>query len=276
MNSKLIVYPTDFSNCAKNAMPFAIAMGKVLKCKIRIVHSVEIGLVASSEENPSVILDEIIKLEAIAESKLVKLKEEIQALGIECEYALIQGRTLFLKDYIEDLNPLMIVMGTIGNSGLENKIFGSQTSKIIRNTKSIVLAVPTKAKFNNLSKIVFATDYHTKDKTCIEFISKITKFYEASLRVIHICEPEENIEKNQKFLSLLESEITKLVSTRKLHFELLSGKDADDCILEFLEKEKPDMLCLVTRKRNFIERVFEKSLAKKMVNYTNTPILVFS
>jgi hypothetical protein len=99
---------------------------------------------------------------------------------------------------MEDLDPLMIVMSTIGNSGLENKIFGSQTSKIIRNTKSIVLAVPAKAKFNNLSKIVFATDYHTKDKTCIEFISKIKKFYEASLRVIHICEPEENIEKKSR------------------------------------------------------------------------------
>ena len=164
---------------------------------------------------------------------------------------------------MEDLDPLMIVMSTIGNSGLENKIFGSQTSKIIRNTKSIVLAVPAKAKFNNLSKIVFATDYHTKDKTCIEFISKIKKFYEASLRVIHICEPEENIEKNQEFLLLLENEISKSVSNRKLHFELLYAEDVDDKLLEFLEKEKPDMLCLVTRKRNFIECAFEKSLAKK-------------
>lgn len=241
-----------------------------------IIHSIEIGFVASSEENLTAILNEIIQLEAEAERKLIKLKEEIQSLGLECEYDLVKGRISFLKNYMEDLNPLMIVMGTIGNSGLENKIFGSQTSKIIRNTKSIVLAVHAKAKFNNLSKIVFATDYHTKDKNCVEFISKITKFYEASLRVIHICEPEENLEENQKFLLLLESEITMLVSTRKLHFELLSGKDADDCILEFLEKEKPDMLCLVTRKRNFIERVFEKSLAKKMVNYTNTPILVFS
>lgn len=276
MDSKLIIYPTDFSNCAKNAMPFAIAMGKVLKCKIRIVHSVEIGLVGSSEENPRVILDKIIKLEAIAESKLIKLKEEIQVLGLECEYELIHGRKLFLKEYMEDLEPLMIVMGTIGNSGLENKIFGSQTSKIIRNTKSIVLAVPEKAKFNNLSQIVFATDYHTKDKNCVEFISKITKFYEASLRVIHICEPEENLEENQKFLSILEDEISKAVSNRKLHFELLTGEDADNIILEYLEKEKPDMLCLVTRKRTFIERIFEKSLAKKMVNYTNTPVLIFS
>ncbi|MDG1729491.1 MAG: universal stress protein [Algibacter sp.] len=276
MKSKLIVYPTDFSDCAKNALAYVIAMGKALKCKIKIVHAIEIGGIATSEENPNILLDTITILEEYAEQMLKKLKKEIESFGLECDYDILQGRTLFLKDYMENINPLMIVMGTIGKNNLENKIFGSLAAQTIRNPKSIVLAIPEKAKFNNLSEIVFATDYHIKDKTCIEFITKITKYYKSRLKVIHISTLEEDLEEKQNFISKLESQISHVVSNQKLHFELLYGEDAEDKLLEFLEKSKPDMLCLITRKRSFIERIFDRSLAKKMVNHTNIPVLVFS
>lgn len=275
MNSKLIVYPTDFSDCAKNAMAYAIAMGKALSCKIRIVHAVEIDSLASAEENPDILINTIRLLEEQAEKKVVKLKEEIESFGLECNYDIVQGRTLFLKEYMENINPLMIVMGTIGKNSFENKIFGSLAAQTIRNPKSIVLAIPQKAKFNNLSEIVFATDYHIKDKTCIEFIKKITNHYGSGLRVIHISENFNNLEQERNFLIQLVEEITKVISIRNLHFELLYGEDAEDELLELLESSKPDMLALITRKRNFIERIFDKSLSKKMVNHTNTPVLVF-
>lgn len=275
MNSKLIIYPTDFSDCARNALPYAIAMGRARKCKIKIVHAIEIVAIAAAEENPNIQINTIRLLEEQAEKKLLKLKVEIESFGLECDYHIIQGRTLFLKDYMEEINPLMIVMGTVGNNNLENKIFGSLASQTIRNSKSIVLAVPEKAKFNNLSRIVFATDFHTKDKTCIEFIKKITTYYKAKLSVIHICDDINNVKQERINLLKLESDISKSISTKNLNFELLYGEDVDDKLLEFLEKENADMFALITRKRNFIERIFDKSLSKKMINHTNTPVLVF-
>lgn len=276
MNSKLIVYPTDFSDCAKNALAYAIAMGKALKCKIKIVHAIEIGGIGTSEENPSIFLETITVLEEYAEQMLIKLKKEIESFGLECDYNVLQGRTLFLKDYMESLNPLMIVMGTIGKNNIENKIFGSQAAQAIRNPKSIVLVIPEKAKYNNLSEIVFATDYHIKDKTCIELIKKIKTYFKANLRVIHICEDINSIKQERHNLLKLEHEISKSSNSKKLRFEMLYGEDTEDKLLEFLEKSKPDMLCLITRKRNFVERIFDRSLAKKMVNHTNIPVLVFS
>lgn len=276
MNSKLIVYPTDFSDCAKNAMTYTIAMGKALKCKIKIVHAIEISSLASYEENPNILLNTIRSLEEQAKKELVRLKKEIEAFDLECEYDIVQGRTLFLKEYIENLNPLMIVMGTIGKNGLENKIFGSLAAQVIYNPKSIVLAIPQKATFNSLSEIVFATDYHIKDKVCIEFIKKLTKHFSANLRIIHICENEEYLEQKRNFLLKLENEISQVITSQNIYSELLYGESVDDKLLEFLENAKPDMLALITRKRNFIERIFDKSLSKKMVNHTNVPVLVFS
>ncbi|WP_299668124.1 universal stress protein [uncultured Polaribacter sp.] len=275
MNSKLIVYPTDFSDCAKNTMPYVIALAKALKSKIRIVHAIEIGSLASAEKNPTILLDTIRLLEEEAKNKLVKLKERIEAFNLECAYDIVRGQTLFLKEYMENLDPLMVIMGTIGNHGIENKIFGSLAAQTIRNTKSIVLTVPKEAKFDNLSEIVFATDFHIKDTTCIRFIKEIIQYYGAGLHIIHISRYFEDLEQEREKLLQLETEVAKMISSENFRFELLYAKDIEDELAALLENSKPDMLVLITRNRNFIERIFEKSLSKKMVNHTHTPVLVF-
>ena len=257
-------------------MAYVRAMGKALKCNIRIVHAVEISSLAAAEENPDILLDSINVLVQQAEKKLVLLKKEIEAFELDCEYDIVKGRTLFLKEYMESLNPLMIVMGTIGKNGLENKIFGSFTAQTIRNPKSIVLAIPQKAKFNRLSDIVFATDFHKKDINYLEFLKKITEYYASNLRVIHISENSENVKQKQDKISQLEAEMTKVISPENLHFELLYSDDIENKLLELLESYQPDMLALITRNRNFIERIFDKSLSIKMVNHTHIPVLVFS
>ena len=276
MKSKLIIYPTDFSVCAKNAKGYAIAMGKALECNIRIVHAIELGSLVASEENPDILLNSIQLLEAQAEKELIVLKEEIGSFGLECEYDIVKGRTLFLKGYMENLDPLMIVMGTIGKHGFENKIFGSFAARTIRNPRSVVLAIPEKAKFNNLSNIVFATDLHIKDKTCLEFIKKIVKYHNSELKVIHISEHMEDLKQEREQFSRLKEEIADIIRSSNIRFKLLYGEDVEDKLVEFLESSRPDMLALITRKRNFIERVFDKSLSKKMVNHTNVPVLVLS
>lgn len=276
MNSKLIVYPTDFSDCAKNALAYVIAMGKALQCKIKILHAIEIGSLVAFEENTDILLNSIQFLEEQAETELTVLKEEIETFGLECEYEIVQGRTLFLKDYMENLDPLMIVMGTIGKHGLENKIFGSFAAQTIRNPKSMVLAIPEKATFNNLSKIVFATDFHIKDNIGLEFIKNIGKYYDSELSVIHISENYKELKQEREKFARLEADITKVISNRHIRFEFLYADDVKDKLLEYLERSRPDMLALITRKRNLIERVFDKSLSKKMVNQVHVPILIIS
>jgi nucleotide-binding universal stress UspA family protein len=52
----------------------------------------------------------------------------------------------------------------------------------------------------------------------------------------------------------------------------------DDLLTEFdkfIEAENIDILSLTTHKRNMISRLFNPSVAKKMVFHANTPLLVF-
>jgi len=57
--------------------------------------------------------------------------------------------------------------------------------------------------------------------------------------------------------------------------KLIIGNDILGSIEHFIEDEKINLFSLTTHKRNMISRLFNPSLAKKMVFHTHTPLLVF-
>ena len=55
----------------------------------------------------------------------------------------------------------------------------------------------------------------------------------------------------------------------------LVGNDISGSLQKIIDEEKIDILSLTTHKRNMISRLFNPSIARKMVFHTNTPLLVF-
>ena len=56
---------------------------------------------------------------------------------------------------------------------------------------------------------------------------------------------------------------------------LIVGDDILEALNSFIEKENIDIISLTTHKRNMISRLFNPSVARKMVFHTKTPLLVF-
>jgi hypothetical protein len=56
---------------------------------------------------------------------------------------------------------------------------------------------------------------------------------------------------------------------------LVVGKDILESLEKYIKEEKVDIISLTTHKRNMITRLFNPSLAKRMVFHTKTPLLIF-
>jgi len=56
---------------------------------------------------------------------------------------------------------------------------------------------------------------------------------------------------------------------------LIEGGDLPETLNKFIEEEKIDIISLTTHKRNMISRLFNPSVARKMVFHSKTPLLVF-
>ena len=121
----LVVYPTDFSDCAENALSFAVALTKALDCTLRTVHNADFTDVLTIEENPQNAFEKINDLEKEIVALLNEVKEKAERQAVKCEYEIVRRKVSWLDDYLNELQPRMAVMGTTGASGFQNKLMGS-------------------------------------------------------------------------------------------------------------------------------------------------------
>ncbi len=277
MKKRTIIFPTDFSPCANNAMKFALEMAKALKTDIVAVHEVDVSGIHSSTMISSDTLNMVSMLEEQATAALDQVKEQIIDAGVKCETQLLIGKSLNnYLNHIEETESPFIIMGTVGSNAIENRILGSHTAKVINHIKSPLLVVPEEANFDGIADIIFATDYKTSDAEHFKFLTEIANYFKSSIEAVHVTDGAFNEATELTLLSDFEKEIRKTVDYLKLTFQLLYAKNIEDRLHTMIKEQKVDMLVLVTQKRSFFERFFEKSLTKKMIYHTHIPMLIFA
>lgn len=272
-----IIHPTDFSECADNALDYAILIAKALKLSITLVHSLDFSKVPTYEQNAQIMLDATKAIEMETEERLRQLGAKVKSHELECNAEIFIGKVdLCLPDYIKEMNPRFTVMGTTGASSIANKVMGSNTFSIIKKINSPLLAVPLNAKTERFNKFVFSTDYKDADVNAITTIVEIAKHYEASVDIVHILNNEAiNKVNNKKLLDDLRLKVLKTVYYLNLDFQLLFGENVHERLQVLTKEIKPDFLALIMRKQNFFERLFFGSLTEKMVYHSEIPIFIF-
>jgi nucleotide-binding universal stress UspA family protein len=277
MNSNLIIYPTDFSLCAENALKYAIHLAKATKSEIKILHEIDLTGSQSASMISADSLQIVTMMETEAKEQCEQLKDQIAKEGLKADYEILIGSKLFthIKSF-ENAGQTMVVMGTSGSGKIENRIFGSKTHKIIREVDFPVFVVPEDAKFDGIAEILFATDYNSVDMIQFNRLLGIGSYFHSNVTVAHVAEGDFKKEIEEIFLNDFENKVRGEVAYQQLQFKLLYSKNIEDRLHAMIEEENVDLLVLVTQKRSFFERFFDTSLTKKMVYHTHIPMLVFS
>ncbi|MBZ0155784.1 MAG: universal stress protein [Alphaproteobacteria bacterium] len=143
MTIKKILFPTDFSEGALNALPYAVDMAKNYGAKLFLLHVVYDIANASGLYVPHVSIDEMYKeLEAGARRELEKFGlEERRDIGA-VEYGILRGVPYEeILRYAGEREIDLIVIGTHGRKGLDRFLFGSTAEKVVRYARCPVLTV---------------------------------------------------------------------------------------------------------------------------------------
>ncbi len=143
INIKKILYPTDFSECSKHALKYAISFCKEFKAKLYILHIIDNTYLdpslydfLPSEQN----LD--IDWEGNANKRIDLLIESEIKGNIEIEKLVGIG-----TPFVEIINTAkekevdLIVIATHGRTGLKYALFGSTAEKVVRKSYCPVLSV---------------------------------------------------------------------------------------------------------------------------------------
>lgn len=273
---KTILVPTDFSVCAHNALKYAIGLAQEISAEIALLYVYSINII--DPHMPADYIDQMAadKIKAADEA----LKNEIDKVLRDTEpdkksIKITPYKDMgFIHDSIidksEELKVDYIIMGTTGAGGLK-KILGSNTYNLIAKTKYPVIAVPGGAKFTKWKEIVFATDFKQREYQYIQYLLQSTASFNSRILCLHVNPVNEN--HHEQEVAELQNYFWNELNSGKLRLKFIQNADAAEGIQAFIHNENPDLLVLLTQKRNWLERIFHKSIVKEISSKASVPIL---
>lgn len=266
MDFKTIYLLTDFSDHAKNAADYAIsAFGKDVSYVL-----INSYLVRTSAAT-------LIDIEEIAhQESLEQLKDEESRLFTKYSDLKLQSvsKNGTPVDTINDLNEIdpvdLIVVGSKGISRLDEILIGSVTTAIMRGVHKPVLAIPLKARFDKMDKLVMASDLHNANKpNVIKAISQFKSHFDAHTAAATVKMDEKDFtEEEQKLMKELEKvePLDEIV--------VIKDTNISKGLMDYCDKVDADLLVVVAKHTSFFKRFFHKSITKELVNHEILPILV--
>ncbi|MCO6497109.1 MAG: universal stress protein [Chitinophagaceae bacterium] len=275
---KKILVPTDFSETASNAVEFALNTAKVFKCKITLLHSYEVSSGFSSDyygankEFNLLMLSDIEK-KLDDERKRIKDNYNIEVDTYISTYPLKEA----IAKVVEEKGIDLIVMGTLGESGIVEKIWGSRTSGLIGSTKVPVMVIPHDYKWKKPSKVLFATNQFRKEPKALNYIFELAGLYMANVQVSVFTDSDdqtaETYLENKRNIAEYEDFLKNNFYEKTLTSAHLTGADFEETIQEYIKENNFDILVMVTQQAGFWRRLFNPSMTRRMSYNTEIPLL---
>ncbi|MEO9211029.1 MAG: universal stress protein [Ginsengibacter sp.] len=264
-----ILVPTDFSSCADNAINFAVQTAKIISVKITLLYTLEI------KRNPN--SDNLVNQER---KKLKTLKNIIkQTEGIEVGILI---STDSLQDAI--INTIkqkkidLVIMGTLGASGLKKKLFGSRTSAIIGEVNVPLMVIPYEYKWRKPCNILLASNKFEKEVDTLKCLFELAGWYKARVKVAVFSKQDNdsagNFLHNESKILEHEEFLKKVYKKDSITAVHLYRNNFELSLQNFIDENKIDVLVMITYTQKFWKRIFNPSKTKRMGYHTHIPLLV--
>lgn len=289
LHKRQILVPIDFSKVSEKSARLAFNIASHLNSELVIMHSyispvkfaIPYGDIypydmtlstqsAEAEKNANLSFKKFVSVlaQSIGKEKWDTIKTEfIVKPGFADEDILA---------YAREHHPRLIVIGRGGDKSWPGAV-GSVTIDIMYNAPVPVLVVPEEMEekpVDTFKEVLYATNFDAKDFAAVDKLMGILKPFDTKLTCAHVGLPDEygwDLARLEGMKDILHKKYEK----KSFECKLIMGRDVLNTLDSYLEHENVDVLSLTTHKRNMISRLFNPSLARKMVFHTHTPLLVF-
>ncbi len=284
ITSDEMLLPVDFSEYTWKACEFAFDYCYRYGGKIVFLHSYLIPQVpyVSPETDVAFInsADYISNQQRIEEAeKMVKdFKVQLENAIKDCDLKPVDYRFVLREGVAEDEiriwakrhKPQLIVMGTRGSDEKETDFLGSVTAEVVDITSTPVLAIPKYSSFikiDQIDKLAFLTDFDMHDLYSYDNLMHLDGFNEKKV-IFFVLKSKNNLEGESVTMKLRERypDVT-------IDFRILDEEELLNDINSLITELSVDILVVPTHKRNIFSRLFNPSIAQKIVFHSDTPIL---
>jgi nucleotide-binding universal stress UspA family protein len=279
MKMKSILVPTDFSESAASAYNYASLLAEKTKATIFLLHVLDIPFpsqsVSGSEVGTRLDTHFMMEMMNLTKTKMKKLRNGKNFKDAEIHEIIEIGS---IPDKIFEATKKykvnMIVMGTHGSRGFQDKFLGTNAEKVVRNAEVPVISVKHPVKNPKIENIVFATDFSKETEYILPQVSEIAGLFKSKLILTKIVTPDkfETTAQTEKQIELLK---------RKMEFNNFStniyyATSKEGGIRTVAEKTGADLIAMGTHGRHGLAHLFKGSIAEEVVCHASLPVLTMN
>lgn len=284
-----VLVPVDFSNYSLKACELGFNFAKEFNAVVVLLHVYFSPVYSSSLPYGDTFNYQMAEEESI-KNMIQLVNKELKALSDKIKEKIQSGEfpdikyTCLLRDgipeeeilrYSKENSPIITIMGTRGKDQKDIDLIGSVTAEIIDRSSNSVLAIPEKTPFNSfksVKKIAFVTNFDQRDLIAFDNLMYILKPFKFSVFFIHLAEVKDTW--NEIKLAGIKDYFQKQYPDLAIFYDVVMEDNILGNFDKYIAEKQIDVITITSYKRNIFARLFNPSIARKMIFHTDTPLLV--
>jgi len=290
-NSKMVLVPIDFSEYSLQACKFAFHYAQFIKGEVILLHAYFspffsnplpvgdlIGYSASEELAMKDVLSQVNKDMGNFKNIIQRMMEKGDIPYVKFDTVIREGvPEEEIIRYSREFAPALIIMGTRGKHQKDLDLIGSVTAEVIDRTRVPLFAFPDRThldKLEDIKNIAFVTNFEQRDLVSFEYIVKFLDVKQLNVHFIYLSPSKENTWNEIKLAGIKEY-FTKQYANITITYKVVKGENVLEKLDEYIQIEKIDAIALTNKRRNVFARLFNPSMARRMLFHNDTPLIIF-
>lgn len=274
---KKILIPVDFSKTSEYALKTAAKLAKKNNSELYVLHVVELAESLFGSEQFNVDDEQLIFFMKLAKKRFSKFLEKEYLEGVNVIDTVDVGPTAFvIQETTKKLSIDLVVMGSVGASGLKEVLIGSNTEKVVRYSDVPILVVKQDDTNFDIKKVVFASNFDLENIHAYKKAVDFAKSFNAKMKLLYVNLPgnqfystEEIREQMRKFLNKVE------VPYDKENILIYNDYTIQLGIMNGAKEVKADLIAMPTHGRKGLSHFFNGSIGEDVVNHSTLPVITF-
>jgi len=275
MSKLKILIPTDFSVQAEYAFLLAGRLGEKIPLDIHFLHVLNVPDTVTMDPSGNIQtcgdIDAgfVEKQKEIAQRNLNALRTQY---GSHIHTHIVLGKTTEeITGFAEKNKVDLIVMGTKGAWGLQEKVSGSETQVIARQSAIPVLSMMCDRSDLIIRNLLLVHDFTSPAAENISLMKMIADAFGARIHLLQIISDTADHPSLHKGME----QFAHRNGINNFEMHLIKDSDVEKGVIHFNQMHDMDIICLGTHARTGISRLLHPSATEKLINHLFKPILTF-
>lgn len=269
-----ILIPTDFSVQADFSYLMAAKLEEHFTTEIHFLHIINAPDTVTMDDSGNIETCGEIDIEYLKAQKLIadqKLQQLKKLYGEDIHTDTVLGKlTDSIVTYAKDHHFDLVVMGTKGAWGLQERMSPTQAQLIARKSEVPLLSLMCDRSDLQIKDVMFVHDFMEDDDSDIPLMHKFSEFYHVNYHFVQIYKHGVSIDKDSVYASMDKYAAAHGIEKHQNH--LVEAIDVESGVKTFLASQDADMVFIGTHGKGGF---FHKSAAESIIKHLFKPIISF-